>query len=180
MGNFKPQNEEILEIFDEDNQSLGIFKTRSEVHKDFLFWHRVVTIWIINDKGEILCQKQNYKKMESASVLDKWIPNFGGHINKGEEFLETAKRELEEEIGLQINDKDLEFLEIRKSKSFHKHFVVAYILKWNGNLEDLKFNDDEITDAKWFSYEDIKKMREEEKLGTTISEKIMEYMKKNF
>lgn len=179
MENFTSYSEEILEIVDENNNPIGAFESRFKVHRsDPIPWHRVTSIWIVNKDGKILCQKQSPNKTESKNVLDKWFPFFGGHVTKGTAFLDNAKKELEEEAGLKVADKDLKYIETRKSHSQHKHFIITYVLFWNGKLEDIKFNDGEISEVKWMGFDEIKKMIESDNTRSPLSDKIKEYFEK--
>ena len=51
---------EMLEVFDENNNSLEYAVERDTVHEQKL-WHRHVSAWIMNDKGLILMQKRSLK-----------------------------------------------------------------------------------------------------------------------
>jgi isopentenyldiphosphate isomerase len=61
-------------------------------------------IIIFNDKGEILLQKRSMTKDLFPGMLGVSV---GGHVNKGESYEEAAKRETEEELGVQL---DLKFI----------------------------------------------------------------------
>ncbi|WP_426577665.1 nucleotide triphosphate diphosphatase NUDT15 [Xenorhabdus stockiae] len=56
-----------------------------------------VGVIIINDKGEILLGKRTGKHAPYWSI-------FGGHVDPGETFEECAIREIQEEIGLKIQN----------------------------------------------------------------------------
>ena len=49
---------EILDVFDEFNNSLNYSKLREDVHNENL-WHRHVSCWIMNYNGDILLQKRS-------------------------------------------------------------------------------------------------------------------------
>lgn len=170
--------EELLEIVDEDNNLLGVQKKRGIVHNiDCQDWHRTTSVWIINDKQEILCQKSNpIIKPEQA---DKWYSIFGGHIVVGQTEIISALCELQEEIGLEINEGDLIFLGLRKSSQKHRHFIYTYGLIWNGDIKDLKFNDNEVVEVMWVSYEELKKMEVNDLLNNSIPEIVKIFISKN-
>lgn len=52
---------EILDIVNENNELINKRETRKYIHDNFL-WHRHVSCWIINEKGEILLQKRAAQK----------------------------------------------------------------------------------------------------------------------
>lgn len=169
--------DELLEIVDENNQSLKIFKERGLVHDEDKDWHRTTAIWIVNHEKQVLCQKANPEKYSRNK--DKWYSNFGGHIAKGQSYLENAVEELKEEIGLVVKKKNLNLVDIRKSGPKYKHFIVTYVLWWNGNLSELQFLDKEVVEVCWFSLSQLREMKESGILDNSIPEKVVEYINKN-
>lgn len=143
-------NNEMLECFDKQ----GIIvepHTRKEVHAEPLrYWHGVANIWLVNPKLQILCSKRS--KTLSGNP-GKWQTYFGGHVKAGNTFKQTAILELDEEIGLQIEESKLCLIQKGENLS-SLHFFESYAFLFEDNITDLKFNDGEITEIKWF---DMKK-----------------------
>lgn len=67
--------DELIDIFDENNNPRGIQKLKSEAHKEGI-WHRAVHIWIYNLKGEILLQLRSKNK---ELYPDRWDVSAAGH-----------------------------------------------------------------------------------------------------
>jgi isopentenyldiphosphate isomerase len=68
--------DELIDIYDENNFSLGIKKMKSEAHRDWL-WHRAVQICIYNSNYEILIQlRSKYKKI----FPNLWDISVAGHV----------------------------------------------------------------------------------------------------
>jgi 16S rRNA (adenine1518-N6/adenine1519-N6)-dimethyltransferase len=142
---------ELFDIYDENNQPLGIQKSRSVVHKELKDWHRATHIWIVNEKGQILCQQRSMKKDVNPG---KWQSFFGGHLKAGQTYESNALAELREELGLNIEAQDL--IPIRTGKDEDvKHFGQVYLIKWNGNESDVHFDDGEVESVKWFDLKDV-------------------------
>ncbi len=55
---------ELIDIVDENNQITGQVEDRMVAYKEGL-WRRVVSCWIINEKGELLIQKRSEKNLEA-------------------------------------------------------------------------------------------------------------------
>lgn len=72
----------------------------------------------------------------------------GGRINEGEEINQALKRELKEELDLDIEIKNLLSVFKFTSISGKNHLVVIYECLAK-NIEDLKIIDNEIKDLKW-------------------------------
>ncbi len=75
---------------------------KSEAHREGL-WHRAAHIWAYNSKGEILLQLRAKNK---RTFPDKWDLSVAGHISASEEPIDSALREIEEEVGLCAKKED--------------------------------------------------------------------------
>ncbi len=148
--------DELLFVVDELNQPLEA-KPRGEVHRDN-HWHRNSNVWIINSKGQILCQQRSLKKDSSPGF---WEPFFGGHVLHEDSYLETAVKECGEELGLEIKEEDLFFIAIHKIRHT-KEFVCVYAMEWDGNINEIKYEEDEISKLKWMSAEEVRRLLIEE------------------
>lgn len=167
-------SEEIFDIYDENNQPTGVQKLRSIVHADLKDWHRVTHIWVVNDKGEILCQQRSMKKDANPG---KWQSFFGGHLKAGQTYESNALAELNEELGLNIETKDL--IPIRNSKDEDvKHFGQVYLVKWNGAGEGLHFNDGEVEQVKWMGVDEIREGEERGEFASVLDEQILDFISK--
>lgn len=143
---------ELLDLYDKDNKPLGLTKLRSQVHLDG-DWHRVTHIYIVNDQGEYLVHLRSPLKDSSPNC---WDTRFGGHVPAGYDYEETAIRELEEEIGLKVEAKDLITAAMRVyNQERDREYAQAYFCKYNGDGGDLIFSDNEVVAVKWMKPEDI-------------------------
>jgi isopentenyl-diphosphate delta-isomerase type 1 len=95
---------ELLDVVDINDQVIGV-KTRGEIHAQGLM-HRAVHILVFNADKELFLQKRSMSKDEAPGL---WDSSAAGHVNSEEEYLECACREIEEELGIQI-DKPLRYL----------------------------------------------------------------------
>ena len=77
----------------------------------------------------------------------------GGKLEFGETFEEAAKRELEEETGMILNNAKI--ICLHNNKNEHAHFVTIGILAEDFEGEAKIMEPDEITEWKWFSLEDL-------------------------
>ncbi len=151
--------EDILDVYDEENHPLGQKKKRSEVHKEG-FWHRTVHVWIYNSKEELLLQ---LRSPEKGFCPNMWDVSSAGHVASGEEPLESVLREVGEELGLTIAEEDLSFWQVKKisvitNSRRDNEFCYIYFLIFNGDLEELKLQKEEVKEVKFLS---LKKLKEE-------------------
>lgn len=89
---------EIFDIVDENDQVIGKAK-RGEVHGNNKLIHRSVGIIVINAKGEVFLQQRSATK--DTDPL-KWTISCSGHVNSGDNYENTAHRELVEELGVDL------------------------------------------------------------------------------
>jgi 16S rRNA (adenine1518-N6/adenine1519-N6)-dimethyltransferase len=93
----KPQHgEEVFGVVDAQDRVIG-FESRDLVHVNNLR-HRAVHVLIFNQRGEIFLQKRSIWKDTHPG---KWDSSTAGHVDAGESYEESARRELREEIGIE-------------------------------------------------------------------------------
>ncbi len=141
------EEKEFLDVYDENNKPLNKSYDRNKVHDEGL-WHHEILVIIINNKNQVLLQKRSYKKRHLAG---KWAL-CAGHVVSGETEKATAVRELQEELGLKILQKDLEFIEIfKKSDPTNRKFSYIYVLRTDKKLKEIKIQSSELTRVKYVS-----------------------------
>jgi len=97
--------DELLDILDESGRPTGEVLAKSEAHR-LCLWHRCFHCWICGSDAAgpyLLLQRR-------AATKDTW-PGYlditaAGHLSAGEETLDGL-REIEEELGLQVNPERL-------------------------------------------------------------------------
>ena len=143
--------DELIDIFNDKNEPLNIRKMRNEAHKSGL-WHRASHIWLYNRNSEILLQLRSKDK---KIFPNRWDVSSAGHIGAGEDPIESAVRELEEEIGVKAVCGDLEFFKIAK-KSYpyndflDNEFYYVYFLKFNDDINDLALQKEEVEEIRFY------------------------------
>ena len=86
---------EWFDVVDQDDKVIGRAR-RNEAHEKGLL-HRAVHIMVFNAKGDLFIQKRALTKDENPGLLDT---SSAGHVSSGEDYVSTAHRELEEELGI--------------------------------------------------------------------------------
>ena len=93
---------EMFDVVDERDQVLRQ-ASRHEVHKND--WrHRAVHIFVFNGAGELFLQKRSRWKDKHPS---RWDSSAAGHLNAGDDYRETALREIREELGVEVSNVQL-------------------------------------------------------------------------
>ncbi len=109
-----------LELFDicgEDGTPTGHVKERSMVHRDGDL-HRTVHIWVVRQGTDgsldVLLQKRSREKDAYPGCYDV---SSAGHVQAGDDFVHSAVRELQEELGITAKEEELRFI------GFHEGYV---------------------------------------------------------
>ena len=151
---------EYFDILDENGNKTGKTKLRSEVHRDG-DWHKAVHIWIINNNGDILLQRRCATKDSNPNKLDI---SSAGHLSAGDDSLTGALRELKEELNLDVKPEDLQFIKTLKRSSrytetfINNEFDDLYIVRTDKKIDDMKFQEEEISEIMFVPYKKFKEM----------------------
>lgn len=111
----------------------------------------VVFLYRIRDGVlEFLWQKRSEK-------VDRYPGDYdisaGGHVNLGESLVEAGVREVQEEIGVRVDVKELKFM---IEAPFNKNrFAWVYAVDWTGREDDFVFDDGEVSEVKWVPYAEM-------------------------
>lgn len=153
---------EIFDIIDKEGNPTGRTVTREKAHAEGIP-HRTAHIWIIRQKDnriQVLLQKRSQNK---DSFPGKFDTSSAGHIQAGDEPLESALRELHEELGIQGTPVQLQFagtFPISFAKEFHgklfrdEELAFVYIYSQPVNINDLVLQKEEVESVEWFDLED--------------------------
>lgn len=137
----------------------------------------------MNDKKQLLLQKRSATKKSHPNC---WDISGAGHIRSGETVIEGAIRELNEELGIKVNEGDLKFIAIVKSTKNlqNQEFSYVYLLKSNNKIKDYTFEDNEVSEVKYVYFEDLEKLVANRVEGLLIHEeeykKLFEFIRDNF
>src|SRR3989338_514134 len=101
MTKFDFENNRLLDVVNEKDEIIGS-RSRIDIHRLGLL-HRDIHVWMFDEKHDIFFQKRGLDRF-MAGLLDATV---GGHLNKGEDYMEAAIRETKEETGISISSSDL-------------------------------------------------------------------------
>lgn len=143
---------ELLDVYDNNGNVTGRIIVRGD--KNVVLNENehiaVSVIFIENDNGEFLIQKTSQEKGGKFSLT-------GGHVDSGETPFEAIKREVKEEIGINVDNDQIEeygFL------SYDKPLRFIYYLKKNIDLSDVKVQKEEVEYVKYMTVQEINELIE--------------------
>jgi isopentenyl-diphosphate delta-isomerase len=139
-------------LVNEHDEAIGTME-KMEAHEKALL-HRAFSVFIFNDKGEMLLQRRSLRKYHSGGL---WTNACCSHPYPGEDVLDAAIRRTKEELGIVV--------ELKKAFSFtYKAALDAGLTEHEfdhvfiGNFQGkIKANPDEVGD---YAYLDMKYLSE--------------------
>ncbi len=154
---------EFFDILNNDGSATGRKKERESVHTNGDL-HGTSHIWIVKKRQDkdgilVLLQRRSKNKDSFPGCLDT---SSAGHIESGGSFLDTALRELREELGIKAEEAELIFmfrLRTHKEGFFHnKPFVDnqisnVYLLNRSPEDSEIKIQKSEIEEVVWQDYD---------------------------
>jgi len=155
-------NGELLQACDENGNPTGGV-SRADAHANGILHaasHTFIYKWD-DDKLMILLQRRSAHKDSYPGMLDT---SSAGHMEFGSDFLETAQKELFEELGLTVDADALTplFMQtVHLDNAFHhKRFIdnevnMVYALELNVDPASLTLQPAEVSEAVWMSADEI-------------------------
>lgn len=149
-------SDELIDIFNDNNILIKSWVLKSQAHKKWL-WHRAVHIWIYNSKWEILIQ---LRANDKDYYPDVWDVSVAGHVWAWEEVINWALREIEEEIWIKVEKRDLNFWKIINEKNDFENiknneFHYIYFLKFDWDITKFKLQKEEVQEIKFIWINDL-------------------------
>ena len=160
---------ELLDVYDDNGQKTGRVVERGS--KDFKEGEHIAVaiIYIENSNNEFLIQKTSKEKGGQYSST-------GGHVDHGEEPIDAIKREVKEELGIDIdNDSiiDLGYMCV----DFPIRF--CFYLKKDIDIKDIKLQEDEVESISYMTVDEIKELIDKGLMHAghaKVLEKVLEYI----
>ena len=99
----KDNEKELLPIVDEEGNVIGS-ATRGECHSGRKLLHPVVHLHLFDEEGRLYLQhRPEWKDIQPG----KWDTAVGGHVDFGEDVPTALRREVREELGLEITEAEM-------------------------------------------------------------------------
>ncbi|GAA0871992.1 isopentenyl-diphosphate Delta-isomerase [Gangjinia marincola] len=144
--------EEQVILVNENDEQTGIMP-KLEAHEKGVL-HRAFSVFIYNDKGELMLQQRAKSKYHSPGL---WTNTCCSHQRVGEDNISAGKRRLEEEMGFTTSLENITSFIYKApfdnglTEHEYDHILVGYY------QDAPKVNPKEVEDWKWMKLEDVKK-----------------------
>jgi len=142
---------ELLDIYDANHNKTGrvIERDGAVLEGERLL---LVHVCVINSKGEMLIQRRSDNKDRYPGC---WDVSAGGFVSSGESSCEAVLREAREELGLEFDDSQLEFLLTEPFSYVLDDFYLAYS---DVDADSLHFQKEEVSKLKWAGRDEVFQM----------------------
>ena len=145
---------ELRDLYDENGNITGKTYHKGEPVPEE-FYPMVVMVVIRNQEGKFLMQKRSPNKGGDWGVT-------GGHPKAGETPIQGIITEVQEELGLDFsNENFIEFDSGCDGKDCYK----MYFVNKNVDIASVKIQEEELSEVRWFSMDELKSMVEKNELN---------------
>lgn len=168
---YKREMVELRDLYDNNNNLTGEKCIKGEHIPDDKYI-KVVTLFLYNNNDQILLQKRSKEKGGKYGLIS-------GHPKTGETSTQGMVKEVKEEMGIDINDKEIELFHTEKTK--HQLFDFFYMKK-DLDLSNSVLQKEEVDDIQWFSMDQVDQLIKNEEFFENHVEAmdiIKEYKKEN-
>jgi len=144
-------DEPLVILVDENDNQTGV-SGKMEAHKKALL-HRAVSVFIVTPKGEWILQRRAFDKYHSNGL---WTNTCCTHPGPGDSNIESARRRLREEMGIECDLTELFTFTYREKldNGLTEHEFDHVFFGVSGN--DPVINTSEVEDWEAVRYEDLK------------------------
>lgn len=142
--------EELVVLVNDNDEVLGLME-KQQAHINGLL-HRAFSVFLFNEKGEMLLQKRADKKYHSPG---QWTNAVCSHPKGGESYLDGANRRLKEELGIEteLTEKFRFIYKADVGQNLWEHeldYVFTGVFDGEFNL-----NKDEVSEVRYISMETL-------------------------
>lgn len=149
---------EYFDVLDQNRISLNYKKLRGETLNPEEF-NAGIEMWIVNNNSILMTQRSMNK-----SHPGQWeVP--GGCCQAGESVIDTVKRELSEEIGIEFSQDEFKLI---GTELYKKQFVDVFYSEKQIKLQETSLQTEEVKNIKFISKEDFNKMKNNNEIVPSV------------
>ena len=144
---------ELLQLFDENKNMLNESIERNRKKELEPGKYFMIILLFIHDEKKFLIQKTSVNRESEYATT-------GGHVTFGDDVLTTVIKEAKEELGLVLNENEIEEIETITHKLAH---VGIYYCNKKIDIDKLKIQEEEVDSLYWMSVDEINELIKEDK-----------------
>lgn len=157
---------ELLDVLDARGERTGVIRERGVAHQDGSA-HGTAHVWVVREQApgwyDLLVQKRSKEKDSYPGCYDI---SAAGHVAAGDGYLESAIRELHEELGITASPEQLHFAGTRRSyceDTFYgrpfrdQEFAHVYVYQETVDASRLVLQKEEVEEVCWIDFEECRR-----------------------
>ncbi len=153
--------DQVILVDDQDNE-IGVMD-KVEAHRGEAKLHRAISVYLFNDKGELLIQQRSAQKIVGAG---QWANTCCGNVRPGETYEQCAYRRLKEELGitgatLQPIHKFQYFARCNEEFS-EREIDQVFVGRYQADPQP---NPDEVQSTSWINFDQLVNRKEKDRFG---------------
>lgn len=154
--------QELWDLYTKNRQPTGETHVRGEAIPADRY-HLVVHVWIQNANGDYLIAQRS----ETRPTFPLQWECVGGSVLKGETSLESAIREVKEEVGIDLSPEDgkIAFSKVRER---YRDIVDVWLFRYDGEVSLDRATTDEVAQVAWMTRPQIRELFDQKKLVNTL------------
>jgi len=145
----------LIQIVDRNDNLSGVASIDEARAKGLI--RRLARVIVEDQEGNVLLQKRSSKQ---KLFPNRWDTSAAGHVDAGEDYLQAAKREMSEEIGLKnVDMQEVDYFynsfvwQDMKLNQFQRVYKVVV-----AHDTQFKVDKDEVVGTQWFSPHQLKQL----------------------
>lgn len=121
--------DEIFDLIDGADRVIGRVR-RGDAHRNPALLHRSVQVLVFDDAGRVLLQRRSATKDLFPGY---YCASASGHVISGDDYAETARREIEEELSISL---EVRFIEkVMVASAFETEMTALFVARSNGPFD---------------------------------------------
>lgn len=141
--------DELLDLVDANDNVIGQ-KPRSQVYSEQLSNFRAINVFIVNSRGELWIPRRTAHKKMFPLGLDM---STGGHVESGEDYDTAFRREVMEELNIDIDRVDHRLIGYCTP---HQHGTAAFSKIYEIRSDETPvYNPDDFVEAFWITPQEL-------------------------
>lgn len=151
---------ELIDVLTPEGVPTGERKPKPEIHRDG-DWHRAIHVWIVTPDHRILLQRRSMRKENNPGL---WDVSAAGHVSAGEDLVDSAIREVQEELGLTLQREELRHIATLSASCvlnggtyFDNELHEMFIVRRAVDLNALVLQPEEVDAAELVTFDELRK-----------------------
>lgn len=157
---------EYWDLYNKDRELIGKTIKRGEPFGEGEFYV-CCEVWIMNSNNQMLVTQRHPDKKAGG----QWEFT-GGGVLAGETTQVAAVREVKEELGVCLDEADLELHEVYQHKNY---FMDIYVVRKDLTDEEIVLDKNEVVDWKWVSKNELQDFIESGKMVYSVGKRFCMY-----